>query len=188
MQTHILFHCSEHVSCRWTQGDWRALGINVRKTDYIHCSYCICRLCTSQDRRSMPWCTLYPFILAVAKPFINQWAPGSHPPTHPPREWLFFGALSLLYFTDIPIVVNCQFTLESKGSTESKFIDFTFSLWASSITLSNALNRPRGGFFLLFLFVTVFCCSSINTNKKARGAQSCFAEDVVQQWHWLYTG
>lgn len=45
---------------------------------------------------------------------------------HPLREWLFFGAVSLLYFTDIPIVVNCQFTSESEGSAESKFIDFLF--------------------------------------------------------------
>lgn len=46
---------------------------------------------------------------------------------HPLREWLFFGAVSLLYFTDITIVVNSQFTLESKGSAESNLLNF-FSL------------------------------------------------------------
>lgn len=134
MRTHILFHSSEHLSCRCAPGDWKALGINVRKTDYIHCSYCICRLCTSQDRRSMPWCTLYPFILTAAKPFINQWAPG-FPPTK--RVAFLWGSEPPL-FHRYPHRGKLPIYLREQGQRRIKIYWLFFSLWALFITLSNA--------------------------------------------------
>lgn len=151
MQTHILFHSSERLSCRWTPGDCRALGINVRKTDYIHCSYCICRLCTSQDRRSMPWCTLYPFILTVAKPFINQWAPG-FPPTK--RVAFLWGSEPPLFhrYPHCGKFINLPWRAKGAQNQNSSTF-FSSSWWAHFITLSNTFKATS---FVSFFPQTVF--------------------------------
>lgn len=198
MRTHILFHSSEHLSCRWAPGDWRALGINARKTDYIQCSYCICRLCTSQDRRSMPWCTLYPFILTAAKPFINQWAPG-FPPTK--RVAFLWGSEPPL-FHRYHHCGKLSIYLGEQGERRIKFIDLFFIMSSFQNPYKRLKEVKRffcWFFFHLFVFhggqkqedVTIFTPSKrLEVHKVAWlkillrcDIEGWWVETTVYRWH-----
>lgn len=62
------------LRCHFSAEDLKLLDMKSRRTDCTQRSYVLLSdtPCTSQDRRPMSLCTLYPFISTSAQPFINQ--------------------------------------------------------------------------------------------------------------------
>lgn len=115
----VFFKVFNQLCCHFTSVDSKWLDIKAKKADSIQWSHCIYTLCTSQDRRSISCALcihLFPHLLSHSS--INDLLA-----LHGLREWLFFVALGLLYFTDIYTTLNCQFTAEreEKRHAESLF-------------------------------------------------------------------